>query len=57
MPDRVCDKCYEHEAMHHETVGSTNRKLCCECYVKEGNPPADWHTVCMRVYKEERSKT
>lgn len=23
---------------------------CCECYVREGNPPADWHPLCMSVY-------
>lgn len=26
--------------------------LCCECFVKDGNAPADWHTNCMRTYRE-----
>jgi hypothetical protein len=29
-------------------VGDT--EMCCECYVKAGNPPADWHLVCMATY-------
>lgn len=24
------------------------KRLCCACYVRAGNPPADWHTGCMR---------
>lgn len=43
-----CDKCRDHQAMHSDG----DRRLCCECYVKEGNPPADWHSMCMAVYHE-----
>jgi hypothetical protein len=25
--------------------------LCCECYVKAGYSPADWHPDCMSVYR------
>lgn len=25
---------------------------CCECYIKAGNPPADWHPLCMKTYNE-----
>lgn len=21
---------------------------CCRCYVRAGNPPADWHPACMK---------
>lgn len=24
---------------------------CCECYVKDGNAPSDWHQDCMKTYK------
>jgi hypothetical protein len=43
----VCDKCHRHQAMHSEG----NRKLCCGCYIEEGNPPADWHSECMQAYR------
>jgi len=43
-----CQKCLKNKASH--SVG--NRELCCECYVKEGNPPADWHPKCMETYKK-----
>lgn len=29
-------------------------RLCCACYVKAGNPPADWHIGCMREYGREK---
>lgn len=32
------------------------RRLCCECYVKEDNPPADWHPECMKTYEEMPGK-
>ena len=37
-----CSNCHSHQSMHGE--------LCCECYVKAGNPPADWHTICMATH-------
>jgi len=30
---------------------------CCSCYVKDGNPPSDWHRDCMLAYKMEQQKT
>ena len=47
--DIKCDKCKEKFANHRFGDG---RHLCCECYVKEGNPPADWHPVCMETYRK-----
>ena len=34
----------------YPTNAKDNRELCCECYVNENNPPADWHIVCMETY-------
>jgi len=48
----TCGKCHKHQAMHHQ--GS--KHLCCECWVREGNPPADWHSVCMKVYASLRKE-
>lgn len=45
----LCTKCGNHPASH---FGS--RCLCCRCYVGEGNPPADWHPVCMQAYAERK---
>lgn len=28
-----------------------DKRMCCDCYVREGNPPADWHAGCMRTWK------
>ncbi len=28
------------------------RRLCCRCYVKQGNPPSDWHEGCVRAIEE-----
>ena len=25
------------------------KKMCCECYVKAGHPPVDWHADCMQT--------
>jgi hypothetical protein len=43
----------------HESWGAKTGKVyqCCECYVKEGNPPSDWHSGCMLAYKAEQQKT
>lgn len=43
----VCDKCGERESLHLSAL--ENRHLCCECYVGEGNPPADWHEACLNA--------
>ncbi len=29
-------------------------RLCCACYVRAGNAPADWHIGCMREYGREK---
>lgn len=29
-------------------------RRCCACYVKAGNPPADWHVGCMREAGREK---
>lgn len=42
-----CDNCHKHQAMHGISKGNC---LCCECYVKAGNPPADWHVICIATY-------
>jgi hypothetical protein len=44
----LCHKCHERPANH--TVGDI--RLCCECYVKDGNAPADWHIACMKAYEK-----
>ncbi|HDY89744.1 MAG TPA: hypothetical protein ENH82_16720 [bacterium] len=43
---RICDDCGEKLSNH--SVG--DKRLCCKCYIEEGNPPADWHRGCMEVY-------
>ena len=61
MPrNRICDKCpYQEFKMKdkckcgkissHTTFKNGNKvRLCCNCYVKAGNAPADWHFGCMQ---------
>jgi hypothetical protein len=48
----ACDNCGEHQAMHHG-----EKDLCCKCYVEAGNPPADWHRVCMETYNILKRKS
>jgi hypothetical protein len=38
-----CCKCWQHLARHRVN----GDRLCCECYVKAGHAPADWHPDCM----------
>jgi hypothetical protein len=40
-PDQ-CDRC-DHQAMHFGSDG----QLCCRCHIAAGNPPANWHRVCV----------
>ena len=47
-----CDNCGNPETKH--TVGAV--RWCCECYVRAGYPPADWHYNCMRVFKELKNE-
>lgn len=44
----LCEKCEERQSTH--LCG--NIYLCCVCYVNEGNPPADWHSLCMKTYEQ-----
>jgi hypothetical protein len=45
----LCEVCGMHTSRHTEWKDSRERHLCCECYVREGNPPADWHVDCMKA--------
>lgn len=47
-----CSQCQERTARHRF---SEEKNLCCECYVKAGNPPSDWHPDCMRTFGEIKS--
>jgi hypothetical protein len=44
-----CGKPSQHE---NWSMKNGKRYLCCECWVKEGNAPADWHYDCMKTYSE-----
>ncbi len=44
-----CDKCDSPKPLH--SVG--DKRICCRCYVVDGNPPADWHPVCMDEYRKK----
>lgn len=46
----ACERCGQHQAMHF----GTNKRLCCWCYIGEGNPPAEWHTVCMSEHQRRK---
>ena len=56
LPDdsnhETCVVCTEKPSNH--MVG--DRRLCCDCYVDEGHPPADWHRGCMARYERIRSQ-
>ena len=45
-----CVKCGK-PASHDFGGGMGKYSMCCVCYVKAGNPPADWHPECMLTYK------
>lgn len=47
---QTCDKCGQRTAMHTINFGGKETHQCCDCYVADGNPPADWHRACMRAY-------
>ena len=49
----MCTKCGLHIAQHVVIKHSDTRYLCCQCYVTEGNPPADWHAECMIQSKSD----
>lgn len=50
MSEAVCSNCNERKPSHESgnNVDGVTR-LCCICYVVAGNPPADWHTYCMKT--------
>lgn len=39
-------------ARHREYFKGKESFYCCECYVKAGNAPSDWHSECMSTYKK-----
>ncbi len=54
----VCDTCHKNPPSHDLYGVLNKRQLCCRCYVREGNLPADWHPDCMnewRVLQAERT--
>lgn len=53
MPN--CENHPDRPARHSIYQHGKERTLCCECYVKEGNPPADWHSGCMETYHAMKS--
>lgn len=42
-----CTVCNIRPANHSILLPGNERHLCCECYVSEGNLPADWHPDCI----------
>lgn len=49
MTTKVCTKCGGKPAKHKYGDG---QDLCCECHVKNGSAPANWHDDCMKAYRE-----
>lgn len=40
-------------AMHkYWTVNTGDKYMCCECHVKNGGAPSDWHLECMEIYNK-----
>jgi hypothetical protein len=53
--ENKCTKCQINKPMHtyYDPINNPPQQfLCCECYVKAGNPPADWHPDCIKTYQE-----
>ena len=46
--DCACGK----RSSHGIWKNGKNFYQCCECYIKDGNPPADWHDDCMKAYRD-----
>lgn len=44
-----CGKPSTHEMWSAKTG---NVYQCCECHIKSGGAPADWHSGCMVAYKK-----
>lgn len=39
-------------AMHTVSYRDKTSHLCCECNVRGGGAPADWHRGCMEAFRE-----
>jgi len=50
----ICCQCCRRPASHSTSIHGHTLRRCCECYVKDGNPPADWHPLCMITYNQMR---
>lgn len=46
-----CERCGYRQASHR---GS--EYMCCECFVRSGHAPADWHRMCMATYHLMRAE-
>lgn len=56
--DGVCSNGDGRAVMHKVWRADTGeRRLCCECHVGEGAPPADWHPLCMEAYRARQRLT
>jgi hypothetical protein len=40
---KLCARCGQRLARHR----ANDVRLCCECYVRAGHEPAQWHPDCM----------
>ena len=49
-----CDECNERPAMHTKWEGEKKTRLCCQCHIKQGHPPAEWHPLCMEAYNSSK---
>ena len=48
---QMCSLCEKRQASHSSAAGRITLDLCCECWIDQGNPPADWHLKCMAAWK------
>jgi hypothetical protein len=47
---KLCSRCAVRLARHRVN----GDRLCCDCYVGRGYPPAEWHPDCMAAAAELR---
>jgi hypothetical protein len=52
----LCTSCRKDTARHEiykhwETPSQQN--LCCKCWIGQGKTPADWHSECMKAYRDK----
>lgn len=52
--DGLCTTCRINAPNHR---AGRDQHLCCECYVRAGHAPADWHSECLRAYAEYHRDT